>query len=138
MIMHEELGIKRETYCGGVLNIELHGNLDANTFEQFDNYMQEVIDNEYSRYVLLDLGGITGLSSAGAGILISVTEQFRRLNGLIVLYNASDKITSILEILGMSKIESGVSASLALVLTKAEAIAKLPLRLTASTKCEIV
>lgn len=97
------LEIKREDVPGGIVDLTLKGVLDANTFEQIDSAVQDILDDGRFRRIMLGMREVTGLSSAGAGVLLSVSEQAINAGGGVVLYDVQPSVDKTLHILGLQE-----------------------------------
>lgn len=96
------LDIAREEIPGGI-ELNLSGVLDANTFEELDVEVFNILENGESTSFLLGMIGVTGLSSAGAGALLSVSEQAMNAGGKVVLYGVTSGVLKTLTILGLAE-----------------------------------
>lgn len=85
------------------VEIRISGFLDAHTVVSFEKSMEELINREYTKF-LMDLGGLNYISSAGIGALMVLLQQLRRRQGEMVILKPSPKVYKILELLGFTKI----------------------------------
>ena len=79
------------------------GYLDAHTIEQFENSIGDFLNNGCNN-IILDLKELTYISSAGIGLLMSLTQKLRSNGGELILINPSEKVYNILTLLGFTKI----------------------------------
>lgn len=97
-----ELNIRTKD-LGGVTLIALKGFLDAHTFEQLDEAIQEIFDGGCAN-LIADLSGVEYISSAGAGVFIGSLAQASEMDGKIVLLNPTDTVREVFDLLGLSAI----------------------------------
>lgn len=82
---------------------ELRGYIDAHTVIGFEKAIQEAIDKG-SRCIILDISGLTYISSAGIGAMMSLARKLTQGGGELVLMNPSPKVFAILDGLGFTRI----------------------------------
>jgi anti-sigma B factor antagonist len=87
----------------GVVEVRITGFLDAHTVVSFEKTMEELLERQYNR-VVMDLGGLNYISSAGIGALMVLLQQLRRRQGEMVILQPSTKVFKILDLLGFTKI----------------------------------
>lgn len=94
--------IKREQR--GELDIlHLNGSLDAYSFPQLEEALNELRDQDLNQ-VVLNCERLDYISSAALGALIGFSRRARERNGDMKLAAVSAKIRSIIELLGFHKI----------------------------------
>jgi anti-sigma B factor antagonist len=98
-----DLNLKVETTGNNYCIIELSGFLDAHTVNSFENRLEEILQEGEVRLVI-DLQGLSYISSAGIGALMALTQHLRRKDGDLVLLKPNDKVYKILDLLGFTKI----------------------------------
>jgi anti-sigma B factor antagonist len=95
--------ISHETIGGDVDLIKVSGFLDAHTFEQ----LEETVNNLFSqaRYkVIVDLTSVDYISSAGAGVFIAALSEAEENSGKIVLLNPTKGVLDVFDLLGLTQI----------------------------------
>jgi anti-anti-sigma factor len=97
------LEISRVDVPGGIVELLLKGVLDANTFEKLDTVILDLLDTGQTNRLLINMGKVTGLSSAGAGALLSVSEQALTAGGGVVLYDVPAPVMKTFRILGLEE-----------------------------------
>ena len=96
-----ELKINRETFDGTRIEIlRLGGGIDAHTFDQLENAIQNVFD-EQCYAMILDMSEVEYISSAGVGTLVSATHQASQNGGNLVCIQVSDRVLEVLRVLGL-------------------------------------
>jgi anti-anti-sigma factor len=123
------LDIIRDDVPGGIIELTLKGVLDANTFEKLDTVISDLLESGETNRLVVGMGGVTGLSSAGAGALLSITEQARNAGGGVVIYGVSASVLKTLTILGLVNDSDGVQRHrLTVVDGRAQALAFLGMK----------
>jgi anti-anti-sigma factor len=80
--------------------VRLAGHLDAHTFEEATDRLGELIAEGWRR-IILDLGPLKGMSSAGAGSLIGLECRLSDEGGAMVLAAPTAAVREVLELLGL-------------------------------------
>lgn len=84
----------------GILLIKISGHIDAHTFEELENEVQEQFSNQNFKFIM-DLSSVEYISSAGAGVFIGALSQAQENDGNVVLLAPPDKVLEVLELLGL-------------------------------------
>ncbi len=87
----------------GITVFELRGYIDAHTVIEFEKAVYGVMESG-TRAVVLDIGGLSYISSAGIGAMMGLARKLSQMGGDLVLLNPTQKVFSILEGLGFTKI----------------------------------
>jgi len=87
----------------GGSRIVLSGYLDADTSNTLSEKFTELLTKKTVKMVV-DLKGVTFVSSAGWGILIRLSKDAQKAGGGIVLYNMSPKVERIYRLLDLSPV----------------------------------
>jgi len=98
-----DLTIETKSLDNGIVLIKVTGYLDAHTFEQLDNCMIELFDNNSTR-LIVDLENVDYISSAGAGVFIGNIGKAQDQGGNIVLLKPSENVKEVFELLGLTQI----------------------------------
>ena len=85
------------------LRVSVSGYLDAHTVLSFEQRMEEQLQSGYSK-IILDIGDLSYISSAGIGAMMGLAQKLRGKGGDLVLVKPSEKVFKILELLGFTKI----------------------------------
>lgn len=80
--------------------IELGGQLDAHTSQEFERFLEETVRDEGKQKLVLDFHGLEYISSAGLGVLMGLIEEVRAAGGDMKLAALPDKIYHVLDLLG--------------------------------------
>jgi anti-sigma B factor antagonist len=98
--------------------LHLHGYLDGHTFIELERVLDATITAGVHRLVM-DLGELTYIASAGVGVFINGQHQMRKLGGDLQLVNPTAAVREVFGILGLEAlftlhptIEQGVAAAL--------------------------
>jgi len=94
--------ISRED-TNGVALLRVEGFLDAHTFEQLEEAIRAVF-NESCYKLVVDLGRVDYISSAGAGVLIGARSESQENGGDIVLLNPTENVKEVFDLLGLTQI----------------------------------
>jgi anti-sigma B factor antagonist len=99
----EEFKIEKENADKGVVIVRLTGYLDAHTFERLEETIGELFGQ--SRYkIIVDLGNVEYISSAGAGVFIGALSEAHEHKGNIVLMNPTPNVREVFDLLGLTQI----------------------------------
>lgn len=97
------LKVHNEQEDGGVVYFELEGLLDAHNFETLEALFEKHFEAGVYRFVI-DIGRLTYVSSAGAGVFIGAVGTCQDNDGNIVLVQPSQEVKEIFELLGVYQI----------------------------------
>lgn len=90
-----------KTLNGSTLELKLEGRLDTNTAPELEKTIKDSLDGVTD--LILDLGELEYLSSAGLRVLLS-TQKIMNKQGSMVVKNVNETIMEIFEITGFSDI----------------------------------
>jgi len=97
------LAIKTERVLDGVTTVLLEGIIDAHTYEKLEETFNRLIEQENYK-LIIDLSNVDYLSSAGAGVFISVYSIIQENNGDFVLVNPGPKVKEVFDLLGLTQL----------------------------------
>lgn len=83
--------------------LHLKGFLDAYTFQDFENKLKELVDEEKIR-IIVAMDELDYISSAGLGVFMSVIGQIRAKGGDVKLTQLNSKVYKVFELLGFTKL----------------------------------
>lgn len=86
-----------------IATVSIKGLLDANTFEDFDESLNDLFNNSTYK-VAVDCSSLDYISSAGAGVLIGAMSVAREHGGKIVLVNPKEDVQEVFDLLGISQL----------------------------------
>lgn len=78
--------------------LALGGSLDSDTSDQFDYYMTQLIQAGH-RHLVVDLGALEYISSAGVGVLVGSVNELQENDGDLRLSAVPPKISRVLDML---------------------------------------
>lgn len=78
----------------------ISGSLDSDTSDQFDQTVTRFIEAGH-RWIVLDLGGLKYLSSAGIGVLVGSANTLRENDGELKLSAVPNNIARVLDMLAL-------------------------------------
>jgi anti-anti-sigma factor len=87
----------------GIVVVKVSGFLDAHTVDSFERRMDELLEQSQNR-LIMDLGALNYMSSAGIGAMMVLLQQLRRRQGDMVIMQPSAKVYKILDLLGFTRI----------------------------------
>lgn len=80
--------------------VKIAGAIDAHTYEQIEEYLDGTLSGGASR-IVLDLGGVTYMSSAGIGVFVGALARTRQSDGDLLLMNIQQTVQEALDVLGL-------------------------------------
>lgn len=89
-----------------VYSVELKGSLDTETAPQLEEELEEII-NEKTKAIILDMGGVNYISSAGIGTTIKLQKELKQRNATFAMLNLQpqiEKVFNVMKILPMFEI----------------------------------
>jgi anti-sigma B factor antagonist len=98
-----EFSIRKNEIEPGIVKFDVTGFLDAHTFERMQNAIDDCFSKDQYR-LLVDLKGVTYISSAGAGVFIGAIGTAQEHEGNIVFMNPSENVKEVFDLLGLSLI----------------------------------
>lgn len=91
-----------ESNEAGVIVLELVGRLDTATAADLDFAAEPHLDGPNK--LLIDLGGIQYVSSAGLRVFLMIAKKLQKTQGKLVLCNMTAPVREVFDIAGFSKI----------------------------------
>lgn len=88
---------------GPIVILSLVGRLDANTSKDLEGKLLSLLATN-NRLLIIDLGQLDYISSAGLRILLMVAKKLKTLDGSLALASLKDHIKEIFEIAGFLSI----------------------------------
>ncbi len=79
--------------------VYLKGYLDAHTAQDFEDALQELVDQDRVK-IVVNLSELDYISSAGLGVFMGFIEDIRKKQGDIKIAEASDKVYRVFDLLG--------------------------------------
>ncbi|XVU28555.1 STAS domain-containing protein [Actinoplanes sp. CA-054009] len=83
--------------------IRLSGEIDMDNSAQLRQFLEGVLQREQPRSLVIDMGEVTFLGSAGIHALVHCHTSADRLGGRIEIHHARPQVRQVLEICGMSE-----------------------------------
>ena len=94
----ENFDVAREDHSE-ISILRLRGFLDAHTAPNFEQAIQELIEED--RYkIIVSMSDLNYISSAGLGVFMGFIEEIREKEGDIKLTNMTDKVYKVFDLLG--------------------------------------
>ena len=95
--------IEPDKAAAATVEVRVSGFLDAHTVSAFEKTVGDLLDRQHTKFIV-DLAGLSYISSAGIGALMVLLQQLRRREGEMVILQPSAKVEKILELLGFTRI----------------------------------
>ncbi len=84
--------------------VQVNGRIDSSTAPQLEKTLQSIIDDGRFR-IVVDMGGVEFMSSAGLRALLSAAKQVRRFNrGDLRLASVQTKVKKAFELAGLDEL----------------------------------
>jgi len=96
-INHTEIGE------GSSAIIEIDGPLNSETTPDFDDYINNLVENNII-YLLIDMLNLKFISSEGIGAVLMIQKNINDRNGLAVFFNLNYETASLFKLLGFDKV----------------------------------
>ena len=87
----------------GILDIHIHGELDANSSLQLDEVIKVALSEGKTR-IIVNCINLRYISSAGLGVFISHLDELNKTNGRFIFYYMSEGVYNTFKILGLNDI----------------------------------
>jgi anti-sigma B factor antagonist len=97
------LTIRKKQLNGGIVLIKASGFLDAHTFEEMENEIEDLFRQQVFK-IIVRLDELDYISSAGAGVFIGAIGTATANGGNIVLLSPSSNVKEVFDLLGLSQI----------------------------------
>ncbi len=94
----ENFEVAREDHTD-VSILRLKGFLDAHTAPNFEQAIQELIEEKRFK-IIVSMSDLNYISSAGLGVFMGFIEEIREKDGDIKLTNMTDKVYKVFDLLG--------------------------------------
>lgn len=78
--------------------VELKGSLDSDTYHKLQERLSEIIDDN-TKAVILDMGGIDYISSAGIGVVMSTKKSLQQKNANFAMVNLQPQIKKVFDVM---------------------------------------
>lgn len=86
-----------------ILDIHLHGELDAHSSIELDEVIKSALEEGKTR-IAINCYHLRYISSAGVGVFISYLDDLHRRNGRFIFYGMNDSVFQVFKILGLTDI----------------------------------
>ncbi len=90
-------------FDGNQCLISVKGEVDASSSIHLDEALQQAFRSDTER-ILVDCRELNYISSAGLGVFMSYIQELETSNKRLVLFNMSEKVYKVFEILGLHQI----------------------------------
>jgi len=86
----------------GYYLLSVGGEVDASSSIHLETALTEAMDGH--KKIIVDLGELDYISSAGLGVFMSVIQKIENENIQLVLYNLKEKVMEVFDILGLTQL----------------------------------
>lgn len=93
-----ELRIETEPPCNGVQRVAVEGRLDAGSHADLDRALDPLLDNEDVRSVVLDLGNLNYINTAGIRSLFRARRMLATHHRCVLLVNPRPQVQKVLDV----------------------------------------
>lgn len=98
-----ELNINTEAHSSGAVLLKLGGFLDAHTFEQLDEAINDLFAEDQYK-IVAELSELEYISSAGAGVFIGAPATAQENDGNIIITSPTENVHEVFDLLGLTQI----------------------------------
>lgn len=88
---------------GDVVVVRVDGRLDAASSPQLEKQINSIIDAGHFK-LLLNLGNVDYLSSAGMRLMLSVTKKLKHLEGKVVVCSLNEDVMDVIKMAGFTQV----------------------------------
>lgn len=92
------LEIKIDKKKDYVYFVELKGSIDSDTYQELQEKLNEVIDDN-TKAVILDMGGVNYVSSAGIGVVMNTKKSLQQKNANFAMVNLQPQIKKVFDVM---------------------------------------
>jgi anti-sigma B factor antagonist/stage II sporulation protein AA (anti-sigma F factor antagonist) len=103
MVLPESLADLKEEQKGDVFIVRIKGRLDAISSPFAEKKICDSVESGQSK-ILLDMSGVTYLSSAGMRMLLSSTKKLKTYSGRLAVCSTSSNVMDVLKISGFDHV----------------------------------
>ena len=81
-----------------VYTMELSGSIDSDSYKYLEEELKELIDDK-TKAVILDMGGVTYISSIGIRVIIWVKKELQSKNATFAITNLQPQIKKVFDVM---------------------------------------
>jgi anti-anti-sigma factor len=93
-----DLDVKLKEMKPGMFNVGVTGRIDTETHAFFQKKLQPIIDKK-AKNVLVDMAGVTYISSAGLSAIFQLMKKLKESGGELLLCNLQPQIRKVFDII---------------------------------------
>lgn len=86
------------------LIVSVKGELDMAIANEFKEVLQEAMDKNRSRYLMLDFAEVSFIDSSGLGVILGRYRELALLGGKIIIRNANMQVYRLLVASGLNRV----------------------------------
>lgn len=88
----------------GVLIVRVEGELDMHSASEFRQTIDNALDNNEAKHILLNLSGVDFIDSSGLGVILGRYKRISLLRGQMLAAHIQPQVARIFELAGLLKI----------------------------------
>ncbi|HHT62139.1 MAG: anti-sigma F factor antagonist [Bacillota bacterium] len=86
------------------LYVKIEGELDLSVATSFRATLEEKIDVNQARHLILDFSQVSFIDSSGLGVILGRYKRLKEIGGTVQIIGVNEQIEKILELSGLSRI----------------------------------
>jgi anti-anti-sigma factor len=79
--------------------VELGGAIDAESYQQLEDELNELIDDDKTKAVMLDMGGVNYISSIGIRVVVTVKKSLAAKGASFSMVNLQPQIKKVFDVM---------------------------------------
>ena len=88
----------------GIKVVSMTGELDENTLEPLKEQMAPVLDDENSKFLVLNLPELQFINSKGIGFFVFLHTHLAKAQRKLILVNAQEAVMDVLSLVGLTSV----------------------------------
>jgi anti-anti-sigma factor len=82
-----------------VFTVDLEGSIDANTHDQLEKELKELVEDECTKAVILNMNGVTYVSSIGIRVIITAKRDLKAVGANFSMVNLQPQIKKVFDMM---------------------------------------
>jgi anti-anti-sigma factor len=88
---------------GDIIVVRVQGRLDAASSPQLEKKLNSIVESGHFK-LILNLGGVDYLSSAGMRLMLSVSKKLKHLEGKVVACSLNEDVMDVIKMAGFHQV----------------------------------
>ncbi len=84
--------------------VTISGRIDSSNAAQFDEFLKSNLVDRGRYHIVLDMGGVTYISSAGLRAMVALQREATKHRGSVVLAAPSERVDEVLKLAGLNQL----------------------------------